>query len=379
MACRVFSSSFRGGHRRYLSIRNHDNRSYADWIRLCPWVIEELRKREQLFKASQGCPSWLKQWEERVSIETETINRNMDSITEKLTALQRKIDGDQNGQWEQPWNWNAVTRPKTKQAQSYLFRLPLPALALVGSCWEINPEKHRRETLSAFLPHSSDTCWLHIHTHTHTDYKLLHIQTVPQNPRSPRLRRFEPPAWQAGLGPALNSAAGPGWLFARAGLLPLLQSRVSMFVIMCFFVAEVFFSCSHTVLWLYIVIEHSLGVVFFSPLSPYVCCIFLQIPCLPVLSTPLSYCMYVWTGWWLISLVLVTSDNKGLLLLLLIFLKSSVSLQCLLLLWFNVEQLRWALHTNHTLHIDFSAKVCTELANKHLRPWKTWKYAFAAG
>ncbi len=37
-----------------------------------------------------------------VSIETETINRNMDSITEKLTALQRKIDGigDQNGQRE---------------------------------------------------------------------------------------------------------------------------------------------------------------------------------------------------------------------------------------------------------------------------------------
>ncbi len=37
-----------------------------------------------------------------VSIETETINRNMDSIKEKLTALQRKIDyfGDQNGQRE---------------------------------------------------------------------------------------------------------------------------------------------------------------------------------------------------------------------------------------------------------------------------------------
>ncbi len=36
-----------------------------------------------------------------VSIETET-NRNMDSIMEKLTALQRKIDGigDQNGQRE---------------------------------------------------------------------------------------------------------------------------------------------------------------------------------------------------------------------------------------------------------------------------------------
>ncbi len=37
-----------------------------------------------------------------VSIETETINRNMDSIMEKLTALQRKIDGigDQNGKRE---------------------------------------------------------------------------------------------------------------------------------------------------------------------------------------------------------------------------------------------------------------------------------------
>ncbi len=35
-----------------------------------------------------------------VSIETETINRNMDSITMKLTNLQVKIDafGDQNGQ-----------------------------------------------------------------------------------------------------------------------------------------------------------------------------------------------------------------------------------------------------------------------------------------
>ncbi len=37
-----------------------------------------------------------------VSIETETINHNMDSFMEKLTALQRKIDGigDQNGQRE---------------------------------------------------------------------------------------------------------------------------------------------------------------------------------------------------------------------------------------------------------------------------------------
>ncbi len=37
-----------------------------------------------------------------VSIETETINRNMDSIMEKLMALQKEIDDirDQNGQRE---------------------------------------------------------------------------------------------------------------------------------------------------------------------------------------------------------------------------------------------------------------------------------------
>ncbi len=32
----IGGGSFRGGHWRYLPIRNHDNRSSADWIRLCP-------------------------------------------------------------------------------------------------------------------------------------------------------------------------------------------------------------------------------------------------------------------------------------------------------------------------------------------------------
>ncbi len=36
VAGRVSGGSFRGGHWRYLPIRNHDNRSSADWIRLCP-------------------------------------------------------------------------------------------------------------------------------------------------------------------------------------------------------------------------------------------------------------------------------------------------------------------------------------------------------
>ncbi len=55
--------------------------------------------------------------------------------------------------------------------------------------------------------------------------------------------------------------------------------------------AEVFFSCSHTVLPK----EHSLGVIFFLLSFLMLCCIFSSIPCLPVLSTPLSY-MYVMYG-----------------------------------------------------------------------------------
>ncbi len=58
---------------------------------------------------------------------------------------------------------------------------------------------------------------------------------------------------------------------------------------------------------------------FSSSLSSCKCCIFLTYPvflfCLPRCH---MYVVYVWTGGWLISLVLVTSDNKVLLLLLLL-------------------------------------------------------------
>ncbi len=36
VANRMSGGSFRGGHWRYLPIRYHDNRYFADWIRLCP-------------------------------------------------------------------------------------------------------------------------------------------------------------------------------------------------------------------------------------------------------------------------------------------------------------------------------------------------------
>ncbi len=49
VANRMSSGSFRGGHWRYLPIRNHDNRYFADWIRLCP----ELSKNSE---NGNSCP-----------------------------------------------------------------------------------------------------------------------------------------------------------------------------------------------------------------------------------------------------------------------------------------------------------------------------------
>ncbi len=70
-----------------------------------------------------------------------------------------------------------------------------------------------------------------------------------------------------------------GWLLARSWIcFPLLQES-------CVYGVCAFF-CSHTVLPK----EHSLGVIFFfSPHFPHVNAVFSSIPCLPVLSTPLSY------------------------------------------------------------------------------------------
>ncbi len=191
MACRVFSGSFRGGHRRYLSIRNHDNRSSADWIRLCPGLSKKLRKREQLFKASQGCPSWLKQWEERSALrlrlltaiwilsrkssrlckekltETRTDNKSSRGIGMRLLALRlNKHNLIFSGSLYQHWPW------------------PRPLLG--NQPWEA-PQGDALCVPPPFLRHLLIT---HTHTYTHTDYKLLHIQTHPQNPRSPRLRRL---------------------------------------------------------------------------------------------------------------------------------------------------------------------------------------------
>ncbi len=85
---------------------------------------------------------------------------------------------------------------------------------------------------------------------------------------------------------------------------------ICAFVLRCFFSVLTLYS-QWSIVW---------GLIFFfSSLSSCKCCTFLPFPvflfCLPRCH---MYVVYVWKGWWLISLVLVTSDNKGLLLLLLL-------------------------------------------------------------
>ncbi len=121
---------------------------------------------------------------------------------------------------------------------------------------------------------------------------------------------------------AVINGTGPEGCLPELDMFPLLQVMCLWY--MCFCAEVVFFFCSHTVLPM----EHSLGVKHFfsSSLSSCKCCIFLTYPvflfCLPRCH---MYVVYVWTGGWLISLVLVTSDNKGLLLLLLLLYSLGIS------------------------------------------------------
>ncbi len=77
--------------RGYLPFRHHDNRYSADWIRLWPGLSENSEDGNSCPKSHKAarldCPAVGR----AVSNETETINRNMDAIMLKLTALRKLI------------------------------------------------------------------------------------------------------------------------------------------------------------------------------------------------------------------------------------------------------------------------------------------------
>ncbi len=70
-ANRVSCGSFRGGHW-YLPIRNHDNRYFADWIRLCPGLSKNSENGNSCPKPHKAA-RMIEAVGRAVSIETETI------------------------------------------------------------------------------------------------------------------------------------------------------------------------------------------------------------------------------------------------------------------------------------------------------------------
>ncbi len=185
--------------------------------------------------------------------------------------------------------------PQDKTSQSYLFWLPCkqhwpwPRLLL-----EINPGKSTAVRRSCVPPHF-----------------YRHLPTPDPSP---------PSLWTASLTSGSVTGAGNGLQDRMAACRSWFTSLLQVVCLwcMCFCVAEVgFFSCSHTVL----LKEHNLGLFFFSsPSSCYAVFFFDSLSSCSVYPLVIYVCC-VWTGWWLISLVLVTSDNKGLLLLLLLHIK----------------------------------------------------------
>ncbi len=97
VADRVSSGSFCGGHWRYLPIRNHDNRSSADWIRLCPGLSKNSENGNSCPKPHKAAR--LKQWEERSALRLRLLTaiwilswRSSRLCKGKLMVLETRMD-----------------------------------------------------------------------------------------------------------------------------------------------------------------------------------------------------------------------------------------------------------------------------------------------
>ncbi len=85
-----------------------------------------------------------------VSIETETINCNMDSIMEKLTALQRKIDR-MDRESSRGIGMRLLT-PRLNNRNPIFFGSPTSTGLGQGRCWKITPGKNTAVRRSCVPP-----------------------------------------------------------------------------------------------------------------------------------------------------------------------------------------------------------------------------------
>ncbi len=223
VANRVSCGSFRGGHWRYLPIRNHDNRYFADWIRLCPGLSKNSEdgnscpKPHKAARLDWSCGKSGQHWDWDYQSQYGFYQGVAHGFTKENVLY-----------WRPKWTESVACKigmhllaPKTKQ--SYLFLAP-PHSGLGKAVAGIYPGRAMQLDALASSPHPTD------------------IQTLPL-PRPLASVRFEPPACQAGLTSAGLVAAGPdGCLLGR---IHFPCGYVVCLWCMCFCVAEVFFLFSH--------------------------------------------------------------------------------------------------------------------------------------
>ncbi len=145
---------------------------YFCWLDYAlPWVIEEFRKREQLSKASQGCPSWLKQWKERSALRLRLLTaiwilswRSSRLCKGKLMVLETRMDKESSRGIGMRF-----LAPRLNNRNLIFFGSPEPALASAkAAAGKSTLGRALQWDALAFLPHSKDTCWLQTNTHTYT-------------------------------------------------------------------------------------------------------------------------------------------------------------------------------------------------------------------
>ncbi len=149
---------------------------------------------------------------------------------------------------------------------------------------------------------------------------LPRLQTLPPLPHSTASVTLCTATRASRSATGAANGTGPDGCLPELDMFPLLQVCVygiCAFVLRCFFCC-----CFFSVLRLYSKWSIVWGLkkkkkIFFPPLSPHVKAVFFLIPCLPVLSTPLSYVCCVCMDRLMANFAgTCTSDNKGLLLLL---------------------------------------------------------------
>ncbi len=128
VANRVSCGSFRGGHWRYLPIRNHENRYFADWIRLCPGLSKNSEDGNSCPKPHKAARlDWSsgksgQHWDWTIIAIWILSRRSSRLYKGKLGILETKMEWTK---WTERVAWKIRMRllaPKTKR--SYIFLAP---------------------------------------------------------------------------------------------------------------------------------------------------------------------------------------------------------------------------------------------------------------